>query len=397
MLKNLLKKNNLTKDKILSSIMDGYVDIKGYRIEEDGSKKMIYHDTGDNTVTDWMRQTILELLTGESLSNEGNQDPGDNKNITKYNNDSHGENTNMDGCCISDSQYFTDKEYKYKINSTVAGEIYAVWPTKVLFGTGKEYIDFATLQLENETENKTWFNEILNMYGNGDKTTAETQINNLIGGNDGSNGNFNNNYSASVGGQGIYDCDRGGLINSITVNDPETGDIFDTPASLSKRVGVVGAIKTIYLPEEKDDKIEYLNPGRSMSGKLLKSKYRGVGRPCFIYLNDSDWGNSTSSVSLSGDNDKFLNRITFNIKMPSQKGTSALEGLDTYYPYNGYTLKQVGLFNDALIQSVNNSEGKKVSSVAELMPCGTMLAVKNISHFTKTADVEYDITWTLTI
>ena len=63
------------------------------------------------------------------------------------------------------------------------------------------------------------------------------------------------------------------------------------------------------------------------------------------------------------------------------------------YQYNGYTLKQIGLFNDALMCSKEGVE----SDLSKKMPCGTMLAIKNIATFTKTADEELIFTWTLTV
>src|SRR5574344_2805312 len=65
-------------DKIVDSIADGYVDIKVYD-ESSGEKKLVYHDTGDNTVTDWMRQAIIVMLTGDSFSQNGTV----NNSITK--------------------------------------------------------------------------------------------------------------------------------------------------------------------------------------------------------------------------------------------------------------------------------------------------------------------------
>ena len=71
--------------------------------------------------------------------------------------------------------------------------------------------------------------------------------------------------------------------------------------------------------------------------------------------------------------------------MPAQKTNESY-----YYPYNGVLLKQIGLYNDAF---VNLGE----RNLAELMPHGTLLAVKNILPFTKFASSEISISWTLTV
>ena len=61
MLKDLFKpkKEKTIKDNLNVSIADGYVDIKGYKVNSDGTKELVYHDTGDNVVTDWMRHAII--------------------------------------------------------------------------------------------------------------------------------------------------------------------------------------------------------------------------------------------------------------------------------------------------------------------------------------------------
>ena len=38
----------------------------------DGKKKLVYHDCGDNVVTDWMRHAIMVMLTGSVFSSNGN-------------------------------------------------------------------------------------------------------------------------------------------------------------------------------------------------------------------------------------------------------------------------------------------------------------------------------------
>ena len=76
--------------------------------------------------------------------------------------------------------------------------------------------------------------------------------------------------------------------------------------------------------------------------------------------------------------------------MPSQSSGSSSIG--KYYPFNGYTFKQIGLFNDALFNTDETGSTDK-----DTMPCGTMLAIKNIQKFSKTADESVEFTWTLTI
>src|SRR5574344_765901 len=133
----------------------------------------------------------------------------------------------------------------------------------------------------------------------------------------------------------------------------------------------------------------------SDSGKLLLPTYRGVGRSAFIYLNkkstttdDVDtWDSSTSEVAVSSNSGMYyLNKITFKITMPAQTDTYA----GAYYPYNGYTLKQIGRYNDALLSlhcsaTTGETEGS-ISSVYKNMPCSTLRAIKNMTPFSKTAE-----------
>jgi hypothetical protein len=152
---------------------------------------------------------------------------------------------------------------------------------------------------------------------------------------------------------------------------------------------------------EGDDCYNYLEETVSDSGRLIKGKYRGAGRPCFIYFtrnsqtNKLDWDEVVSDISVQKDSaSSYLNRITFRIVIPAQSsGTGAI---GEYNPFNGYTFKQVGLFNDAKFNTAADT-AQPTTPIAENMPCGMMLAVKNIQNFTKTADESIEFTWTLTI
>lgn len=411
--KKFFKANN-EKDPLNISIMDGFVDIKGYKVDKDGNKKLVYHDCGDNVVTDWMRHAIMVMLTGSVFSKYGNSDYFANANESRdgtigasFMNFNHhkskAENTigkNYDGYLINGLQYFwsgaDDRPLKYSKSNIDEQHKYALFPTKVLFGTGKEYSSWEVLQTENETANATWYTEMLNSYG-GDVNTATV--------------NFNSNidlpcnmFSGSIA-KNIY-TGNGNITKMRTVNDPDSSsNIISTTSTMNKNYGVVGAIKTIYFDSDTDN--DYLQTTLTDNGKLLKPINRGVGRPCFIYFNvptvESDghkvpnegWDDAKSDVCLSKDNSSsYLNKITFRIQMPAQ--SSAENAVGEYYPYNGYTLKQMGLYNDAMLTtSINNVNFSDYTYFN--MPCGMLLAVKNITAFDKTADVELNLTWTLTI
>ena len=418
MLKDLFKKKNKDlKETIAKSLMDGYVDIKAYKHDKNGNKTMVYHDTGDNTITDWMRHAIMLMLSGYSLSFNGSSkiDGQDSVNdpdqITKpkadYHSPSDANGYNKDGYCLNGEQYLWDgndsKEYPTIGNNTFYGgeEQYALFPTKVLLGTGCEYTDWQSLKDANEEENATWYTNMINMYGDGDVTVAENAFDSMLGLTD-DDICKSNQYSGTIGLQGLY-SGSGSLVRAITVNDPDNTTNVSSSAEMSKRYGVVGAIKTIYCPHDGDDCSEYLEETVSDSGRLIKGKYRGAGRPCFIYFNRAsqtqskklDWDEVTSDISVQRDSSSnYLNRITFRVVIPAQSsGTGAI---GEYNPFNGYTFKQIGLFNDALINTVSGTTNPTTKQASN-MPCGMMLAVKNIQNFTKKADESIEFTWILKI
>lgn len=436
MLKDLFKKleNNNSKsavEKISNALMDGYVDIKAYRHGEDGSKKLVYHDTGDNTITNWMRQVIMLLLSGYSLSYNGTDSLDDGASLTdkdqiskpraenSYHSPSSGNAWNKDGYCLNGEQYLWDGNllggkhypvqgsenyYLTSSGSTNAISHYALFPTKILLGTGCEYTDWQSLKDANEEENATWYTERITEYGDGEVSLAENRFNALVGlAVDETMTNYNSNaYSGTIGMQGVY-TGSGSMVRCVTVNDPDTTSNISTSADMARRYGVVGAIKTIYCPDAVDDCSTYLEQEVSDTGRLVKGRYRGAGRPCFIYFTRSnqtqssklDWDEVTADISVQRDSQtEYLNRLTFRVVIPAQSsGTGAI---GEYNPFNGYTFKQLGLFNDAKFFTESPREQVE-SRITTNMPCGMMLAVKNIQNFTKTADESIEFTWTLTI
>lgn len=433
MLKDILEKLKAKKDddKISLSLIDGYVDVKAYKHEENGEKKLIYHNTGDNTVTNWMRQVIMLLLSGYSLSSYGTTAPNatsvsnnilDSNLYSKPDSDNHSDEFNTDGYCLNGNQYLSyfnnsntsdnstvsENFYPVTNNNDIYGanDMYALFPTKILLGTGCEYTDWDSLREFNETDNATWYADIVQQYGNGDVSTAKSNFNKLTGA-DGDNGYACNTYSGTIGVQGNY-TGNGSMLPAVTVNDPDTTSNITSSADMAKRYGVVGAIKTLFLPSNASDTAlggtPLLETTISDSGRLMTGQFRGAGRPCFIYFRRSsgtstngdkpaDWDKQTSDVFVSKDSESaFLNRITFRVVIPAQSSGTAAVGV--YNPFNGYTFKQVGLYNDAVFGTDTTKSPTKYSAN---MPCGMLLAIKNIQSFTKTADESIEFTWTLTI
>lgn len=426
-------------DKISNSIMDGYVDVKAYN-EKDGKKELIYHDAGDNTVTDWMRHAIMIMLTGSVYSKNGDGAQGfsgdsdfDSSYSSLLNTSQYSspdvnttENkiahvltssssvlngTNQDGYLLNGEQYFwpiADYTGHYSIaNSSLKSDLsknyYAMFPTKVLLGTGKEYDSWATLQSENETENQPWYANMLNEYG-GTVSEAKTEFDSNINTSSNSSGTNVSNCNVLSGSisNNVYSSDEASISRMRTVNDPSSDTSARTNTStMSKNFNVVGAVKTCYFNSSTDS--GKLMSAISTEGRLLKPAYRGIGRPCFIYFNTpttESWKSASEGVEVTLSNDSslnYLNKITFKITMPSQSAVNNAVG--AYYPYNGYTLRQIGLYNDARLSKVVTAYGTEEASksVYGNMPCGMLLAIKNIAAFTKIADTSVTLTWTLTI
>src|SRR5574344_1705026 len=152
---NIIKKDKKDiKDKLLSnSIMDGLVDIKAYR-NINGEKKIVYHDTGDNVVTNWMRHVLMVMLTSSAFSKNGASvvssaittsagsvansaafsAPGTATDDTIY----HTDSKNLDGYVLNDNDYFWNSSelMEHYSKSTLSSNLYGYFPTKILFGTG---------------------------------------------------------------------------------------------------------------------------------------------------------------------------------------------------------------------------------------------------------------------
>jgi hypothetical protein len=382
MLKDIFEKQFKNKnaiDKILGSLIDGYVDVKMYR-----DKQLVYHDTGDNVVTDWMRHAILMMLVGKSVMKNGNNLTIGNDKTKPAGNSS---NNNPNGYILNGEQYNWSFD---SLKGETEDGYFALYPTKILLGTKKEYTSWDELVADNSS-NQEYLTELISIYSDGDdQESAQTNFNNAVAHND-------NYYSATIGSQGYYidNNTNSNLMQTVTINDSNTsGGIPVAETNMHKQFGVVGAVKTIITNQGDENLVESLDENNN---KLVKGKVRGTGKPCFIYFNrgneeDNEWAQQNAAeIFLTADNNsRILNRITFKITMPAQ--TASNGNLGKYYPYNGYTLKQIGLFNDAYM-----TKDGETTVLTNQMPSGMLLAVKNIEAFTKTAEETVVLTWTLTI
>lgn len=347
----------------------GELDVKGWR---DG--ELVYHDGGDNTISIWSKHLTMHLLTGDTYSNKGISGQNQPGLLTTDHDGTTSPYHNTDGMLISSKQYwwniadFPQQWSNPPTNPT--GYIYPFFPTKMLFGTGKEYQSWADVPSAEQTLLASDWSQTV--FDNGISHTE----------------NF---YSATTAGTGGVTAKSGNtaLVKTRTVNDVYSGKFTGAPDS--NEYGVEGAIK---------DGIARLAGDTVFSSGTsnLLQQYKGIGRPCFIYCKrETRWSTSSSEVFMSRNiENNYEHKLTFSITMPDQ--TSESGALGWYYPYNGYTLKVVGLFADARL--CFNDEVPTVSTASDYypyfnMPCGIMMAKRYIAPITKTSDLKLTAQWTI--
>jgi len=172
--------------------------------------------------------------------------------------------------------------------------------------------------------------------------------------------------------------------------------------------GVSGAIKTmaitkntgsgaVFADEAETEQMADLVGVEGTSYLIDKPEYRGVGRPCFIYFKRSDILIEKGDVALDGTGegstrDDFIEtKITFKAELPEQAANE-------YYPYNGWLLKEIGLFADAKYNFREEdyaSATQEVKDAYNKMPGGVMIAKRNIAPLFKHGNVSATIQWTL--
>ena len=409
MLKNMFRKqrqDNICTDNLTMQFR-GELEIIA---EKDG--KIIHRDKHHNIVTNWARHANMKLIGSASWSKIGDG------NVTVLQSDetvsqtskcfsqrsvdpsNHVADTvNIDGTLISEQQYFSDNTdyhdetdyFHYNKSKMIDDEVnykFPYFPTKMLFGTGKEYKNWADIPAE--------------FKGNGTAIDYETVENGSWG-----QVKFDANIEPSfdIGGDIFYNyysaTDKGKdkLIMCKTMNDLYSSSIPESEFTVN-RIGIKGAIKNSFFYEKS-----------SMEGKTEQdsegfyfpiNEWKGVGLPCFIYCRRND----TEINFEQDDSGNLVTKLSFTTIMPAQEG---LSGEDTYYPYNGYLLKEAGLFCDARFsntesyQTVSGSGGEEVPSTGDSltnynkMPGGLMWATRPIAPVFKDHRTSITARWTIYI
>tara|TARA_Y100000310_G_scaffold326066_1_gene390454 strand:+ start:656 stop:1756 length:1101 start_codon:yes stop_codon:yes gene_type:complete len=364
MLFDIIKKgiNIVTPKKKINS--DPYHQIRGeLEIWATRDGEIFHHDKGPNTVTIWAKHANMHLLTGEVFSNKG-----ESRTEGTHNGDS-----NSDGTVVSAKQYMTgDSLAWWAVDDTgVASMSYGYFPCKMLFGTGKEFENWAAMTGAEQTYYAT--------AAGGSWTNSDFDSN---------IGDVDNTYSNVFSGDSVK--------QRKSINDMYAATLV-TPVITDSDFGVTGAIKHSMYENEGDSSTSL----EVVSGNLFaKNTFKGVGKPCFVYAKrDSRFHQSGTEVGLSFDSN-IENKITYTVTMPEQTGSNATK----FYPYNGFVLKEAGLFCDSRFmllntQATQDSESDD-SGLTEFdnytkMSHGIMYAKRYIAPITKSHNVGITARWTL--
>jgi len=408
MLKDKIEENfnKILKDKESGMNEDMGIKLKG-KLEIWGYKngELIHHDKGDNIVTKWAKHATMHLLTGEIYSTHGSIDSKRSVEVGDHILDS----SNNDGTMISDAKYLGSNVDYYE--NTGSGNNYLYWsvphpdvdpnantpvfddttsytdsrafqypffPTKMLFGTGIEYTNWADVVADGRGgSGQDGYGHVGN--GGWSQSVFDDKIN-----------DSKNYYST------YWDSQNYELKHTRTVNDVYSAALSSTENPMNEdNFGVKGAIK--------DATYDGSNGATVLNGSapfFATSSYRGIGKPAFIYAKRNSRYMENGEVVLElgetvGTED-LESKITYTVTMPEQPNGE-------FYPYNGYTLKVAGLFADASMILGNNvpvDENDVSDHVNEYtnfkqQPSGILWATRNIAPFYKTHDTTLIAQWTI--
>lgn len=395
---------------------DGFVNIQG-QLEIFGTEngKVIHYDKGDNQVTIWAKHATMHLLTNENYTSHGTQRIMDSEDPTAHTATGVGEGTNKDGTLISGKQYFADNtgfdiDSKWS-RSTITPDTYAgldaadvdannsggltvddlmypFAPTKMLFGTGFEWENWAAVTAYDTANSTTYANEYDDIYTD-TATSFDPMISDPL-----------NVYSNTWSGAGNP------LTQTRTMNDIYSATLSGVVSD--EDWAITGAIKDGTFADSATERaVIFGGDGSNVKtyedgegNEFLLKEYAGIGNPAYIYpTRDLRFFEGNTEIGLSADSTidpvgDIENKITFTVVMPEQTGANA----NIFYPYNGYILKEAGLFADARLLLGNKDPSTLTGRELDLynvMPFGIMYAKRSISPILKSHGVAITSRWTL--
>ena len=417
-------------------------------IVKDRDGNVLSYERDHNQVTKLAKMAIIHLLAGEIgtldqpilswedpehagmralyLSGSSSNPPANSAPIpNKFDPDTstkHNLSLNGDGQLVSGMQFFYDGSQVINANKAsilsqvnpYEGEsLYCFnYPTKMLFGTGIEAHDetsfneaYSDVVLSGSTINLATAARI-NGYSSSEASSLDITsfFKNL------NTTNFDSELSANMILSNWYSADP---YRCRTLQPATTEPLSATPTS--DDTAIKGAIKNCYITDASQDLSKY-----NSATKMAYPQFRGYGYPCFIYATrktdkfyDTKGDNTNVYYQKNDifDTEPYETELTYTVIMPSQPVNS--NDVTTFYPYNGWILKQAGLFCDSryMLRSRNNdldlgeaaflskvNSGNVLDSEAAHSyrdsVGGQMLFTRNLSSpIMKTADTEVAFVW----
>jgi len=395
---NIIKK----KEEKLFFNMKGNLKVFGF----DKDKRLIHIDNGSNVITSWAKQAFMKNFGGIPYLAINTTDATNvnYKNATTFASATHNDSpaTNLDGTVVSSKGYFSDvsiENLKGNKGSAWDDAFIPNFPTKMLFGTGVElnYTGSSyNLHFSDSIPvawNNAWWDKFISYEGDGTETNIKSTTY-------GANGATNNLYSDVYSTAADANIGRPSA-KSRTLNTLDSTIVAQVKNTfLPTSTGIAGAIKNndytvglTYTPFS-------TNPTNQVY--IFNPAYKGVGNPAFVYIDRSSLDSGSASniyINRELSTNEVSNRITFQVTMPNQSSGNY------YYPYNGFYLREAGLFSDArhYVDTTTTSNKVPVFGVDtnnqvedyNKMLFGTMLAKRRIATIFKSFDNSYTFQWTL--
>ena len=398
--------------------------------DRDGNIKSYERD--HNQVTKLAKMALLHLLAGEIGTNDSDiySVPGTNtlrsytlnpitpgvstgaKITSSFEPSNHDSTYNRDGQLVSGSQYFFSGETYKTADTNSLSQVQPLdiartgikfnFPTKMLFGTG--------LESKNDVDDN-----VINLYNDDLGTAVNTQIINILNGFSAGSGLDSNffKYCNTDDTENVFTNWYSAIPErSKTLQPVSVTAISSSKSPKDTDTAIKGAIKHCFI-ESSGDVTHY-----NATEKMAKAIYRGYGYPCFIYATretSNFYANAENNTDVHYEmNDAFGSspyetEVTYTVVMPAQPVAS--NSITTFYPYNGWILRQAGLFCDSryAIRSASSDSVYKESTLLANAnqgqttdgprsyrdsAGGMMLFTRNLSSpILKTADDEVTFIW----
>ncbi len=394
-------------------------------IVKDRQGNILSYERGHNQVTDLAKMQIIHLLAGElytydseiySLANSGNYKlftstvTAANQVKQTVSSDSasptntHSTSQNTDGTLVSGQQYFFNGGLMLPPESTETQTIFLnqpndislkmTHPTKMLFGTGMEAHTSESIE---------------SVYTDKDGASPGAKLINKINGFQ-ANNSLDASFMTALGTSSseynfLTNYYSGNQYRARTLQPSTITPLTSTVSSADSAID--GAIKNCYITSVTGDNSKYDSASRMAVGA-----YRGFGYPAFIYAQrktdsfyDTDQDEYVHYDMNTDISSKYETELVYVVNMPTQPVN--VEDISSFYPYNGWILKQAGLFCDSRYLLRSNGDGasyfnsinsSNITSGNNLYyansAAGTLLFKRNLSSpIVKTPDVSITFAW----